>query len=461
MKFRKSGQVVLALVVSLGLSLGVTSCSNSYTIGFMYVTGSQYNQIGGFKINNEAGKLTLIAKTPISSGGTSPVRAIITSSGRFLYVLNQGTFAYNADGTTTGTASNIALFQIGGDGVLTFQESYSSIGNNSLSILVDSAGSHLYVIDEYQTENLGGTEGNVAIASTAAPTVNTPCLDSADGRYYPEGDISGFTIDPNTGRLAVLQNAQVANPNGAGQLLFFPIGCSPTEFKLTGGYLFTIQQGSSANAFHTSDVQTVFSYAQSLSNGQLTLTQNAPLQTNAAHLTTINTDPGAKYIYLLDSGPVACTDYNGTSSTTQILPYTLGSGGILQSLVGGNVCNDPNGVDPSIVIADSKTKFLYIANTGLNNTQTEPASEISAYTINPTTGQLAFIAGQPFSTGSGPRCMLEDPSNQFIYTANFNDSTVVGKIIDVNAGVLNPLRTSTSFATVGNPTWCVASGRTQ
>jgi hypothetical protein len=57
--------------------------------------------------------------------------------------------------------------------------------------------------------------------------------------------------------------------------------------------------------------------------------------------------------------------------------------------------------------------------------------------------------------------MLEDPSNQFIYTANFNDSTVVGKIIDVNAGVLNPLRKTVSFATIGNPTWCVASGRTQ
>ncbi len=32
----------------------------------------------------------------------------------------------------------------------------------------------------------------------------------------------------------------------------------------------------------------------------------------------------------------------------------------------------------------------------------------------------------PFSTGSGPQCLLEDPSNQFIYTANFNDSTVTG-----------------------------------
>jgi 6-phosphogluconolactonase (cycloisomerase 2 family) len=427
----------------------------------MYVTGSQYNQIGGFRVNNETGKLTAIDKSPYSSGGTNPVRAIITSSGRFLYVLNQGTFTYNADGTSTGAASNIALFQIGGDGVLSFQQSYSSVGNNSLSLVADSSGTHIYVIDEYQTLNLGGTQGNETIASTAAPSANTPCLNPTDGRYYPAGDISAFNIDGNTGRLSLLQNAQVSNPNAPGQLLFFPIGCFPTEFKLTGGYLFTIQQGSTANAFHTSDVQTVFSYAQSLSTGQLTLTQNAPLQTNAAHLTTINTDPGSRYIYLLDAGPVACTDYNGTVSTTQILPYTLGSGGILQSLVGGNVCNDPTGVNPSIVIADSKSKFLYVANKGLNSTQTQPASEISAYTIDPTTGRLAFISGEPFSTGAGPQCMLEDPSNQFIYTANFNDSTVVGKIIDVNAGVLNPLRASTSFATIGNPTWCVASGRTQ
>jgi len=461
MKFRKFGQVVLASVVSLGLTLGVTSCSNSYTVGYFYVTGSQYNQVAGFKINNQTGVLTAINKSPYSSGGTNPVRAIITSSGRFLYILNQGNFTYNADGTTTGTASNISLFEIGGSGVLTFQESYTSIGNNSLSILVDSGGAHLYVIDEYQTLNEGGTNGNVTIPSTAAATANTPCENSADGRFYPAGDISAFNIDANTGRLSVVQNAQVPNPNGPGQLLFFPLGCFPTEFKLTGGYIFTIQQGSTANAFHTVDLQTVFSYAQSSTNGQLTLTQNAPLQTNAGHLTTINTDPGSRYIYLLDAGPVACSDSNGTVSTTQILPFTLGSGGVLQSLVGGNVCNDPTGVDPSLVIADSKSKFLYVANTGLNTTETQPGSEISAYTIDSTTGRLAFIAGQPFSTGAGPRCMLEDPSNQFIYTANFNDSTVVGKIIDVNAGVLNPLRKSTSFATIGNPTWCVASGRTQ
>ena len=48
------------------------------------------------------------------------------SGGRFLYVLNRGAFGYNPDGTPGGTASNIALFQIGGNGVLTFQATYSA-----------------------------------------------------------------------------------------------------------------------------------------------------------------------------------------------------------------------------------------------------------------------------------------------------------------------------------------------
>ena len=147
---------------------------------------------------------------------------------------------------------------------------------------------------------------------------------------------------------------------------------------------------------------------------------------------------------------------------TAILPYTIGSGGILQSLVGGTVCNDPTAVGPIVLVANSNSKFLYVANSGNTNVN-QPGSEITAFTIDPTSGKLAFIAGEPFSTGSGPMCMLEDPTNQFIYTANFNDSTVTGKIIDVNAGVLNPLRNTPSngFATSGNPTWCTVSGRTQ
>ncbi len=445
MKFKNVGQVLLALVVSVGLSIGVTSCTNSYTVGYLYVVGSQYNQISGFNINNQTGKLTPIQKSPFGTSGSNPVRDLVLSGGRFLYVLNGGSFAYGSDGSTSGTASNVALFQIGGNGVLTFQASYSSQGNQSISILADSSGAHIYILDEYATAN------GAAIASTAGPTASTPCQNPADGRYYPTGDISAYNVDPNTGRLSLITNAQVGTANGT-QLTYFPLGCFPVEFKLAGGYIFTAQTGSTSN----NDVQTVFSYAQSATNGQLTLTQNAPLQTGATKLTYINTDAGNRYVYLLDAGPVAAC----TGGQTAILPFTIGSGGILQSLVGGTVCNDATAVGPTVLVTNNNSKFLYVANTG-NTNLNEPGSEISAFTIDPTTGKLAFIAGEPFSTGSGPRCMLEDPSNQFIYTANFNDSTVVGKIIDVNAGVLNPLRNGTSFPSSGNPTWCAASGRTQ
>jgi len=423
MKFRNVGQVLLALVVSVGLSIGVTSCTNSYTVGYLYVTGSQYNQISGFNINNQTGKLTPVRKSPFGTSGANPVRILVLSGGRFVYVLNQG---------DASTPSNVSLFQIGGNGVLTFQASYFPQGSHSVSMLTDSSGSHLYVLDEY------------------APTTSTPCAASSGGDY-PTGDITAFSIDPNTGRLALITNAQVANPDGT-QLTYFPLGCFPIEFKLVGTTIFTAQTGSTSN----NDVQTVFSYGYSSSNGQLSLTQNAPLQTGATAITTINSDPAGRYVYLLDAGPVAAC----TGGQTAILPYTVGSTGILQSLVGGTVCNDATAVGPTVLVVDSKTKFLYVANSGNTNVN-QPGSEITAFTIDPTSGKLAFIAGEPFGTGSGPRCMLEDPTNQFIYTGNFNDSTVTGKIIDVNAGVLNPLRAGSVFPSAGNSTWCAVSGRTQ
>ncbi len=447
MKFRNVGQVLLALVVSVGLGFAVTSCTNSYTVGYLYAVGSQYNQISGFNINNQTGKLTPVQKSPFGTSGVNPVRDLVLSGGRFLYVLNQGTFSYNPDGSvpSNATASNIALFQIGGNGVLTFQASYSSQGNNSISMLADSSGAHLYILDDYATAN------GAPIPSTAGQTASTPCQNPADGRFYPTGDISAYNIDPNTGRLSLITNAQVGTGNGL-QLTYFPIGCFPVEFKLTSGYIFTAQTGSISN----NDVQTVFTYQQTIGTGQLTLTQNAPLQTGATKMTSINSSASGT-VYILDAGPVTTC----TGGQTAILPYTVGTGGILQSLVHGTICNDPSAVGPTVLVTNNNSKFLYVANSG-NTNQNQPASEITAFTIDPASGLLVPIQGQPFMTGSGPRCMLEDPSNQFIYTANFSDSTVVGKIIDVNAGNLDPLRGSSGvFPSSGNPTWCAASGRTQ
>jgi DNA-binding beta-propeller fold protein YncE len=65
-----------------------------------------------------------------------------------------------------------------------------------------------------------------------------------------------------------------------------------------------------------------------------------------------------------------------------------------------------------------------------------------------------------FGSGSAPSCILEDPSNQYLYTANYADSTVTGAVINSTTGTLTTCGSPQhwSFATTGQPTWCTASG---
>ena len=89
-------------------------------------------------------------------------------------------------------------------------------------------------------------------------------------------------------------------------------------------------------------------------------------------------------------------------------------------------------------------------------------SNIAGYLYDTSTHQLTPLSGSPFGTGSGPQCIVEDPSNQFIYTANFNDSTVTGRTLDQNLGNLNSLsgKANQPYPLDGQPTWCLVSSRT-
>jgi 6-phosphogluconolactonase (cycloisomerase 2 family) len=166
---------------------------------------------------------------------------------------------------------------------------------------------------------------------------------------------------------------------------------------------------------------------------------------------------GGGTIYVLDNEPITA---NGTTSPSQILPFTLGTNGALQAQTGGIVPDDPTQSNPIYLIVESKGKWVYVANQGNNLNTTNAQSGIAGYVIDSSTRQLSFIAGQPFGTGSGPQCLVEDPSNQFIYTANYNDSSVTGRAIDQNAGVLRSLNTTSSYTLNGPATWCFVDGRT-
>jgi len=439
MKFRKFGRVALALVVSLGLGFAITSCSTDFTAAFLYVTGSQYNQIGAFRVKNNTGNLTGVTGSPYGSGGTDPIRALISSTGRYLYVINHGSSSADSSGKLTYSGSNIAIFSVGGSGNLAFQQSYTSQGSGTIRMGFDSTGSYLYVLDEYMPK----TGGNASSVKNS----DYPCPDpSAPGIYRPVGAITAFSVDGNTGRLSLITNNQQTDANGT-QLTTFPVGCFPIDIKVSAGYIFVADNGPAPG--NASLVQSVFVYALNATNGQLTLTQNSELPTGAKQISAIGSDQANKYIYILDTGD------------NQIFYYTIGSNGLLQAVTGSPTANTPaSAVNPVALTSDSKSKFLYVANAGPASGTTNPNSQITAFTIAPN-GVLAGIASpNPITTGSGPQCIIEDPSNQYIYTADSISNTVTGHVLDPNSGLLTDLRNATSYSTVGTPTWCVASGHT-
>lgn len=442
MKLKKSGQFLLALAVSLGLSFGLTSCFTSYTVGYLYITGAQYNQIAGFKITNTTGHLTPIRGLPQGSGGTNPVRMAVSSTGRFLYVLNTGTASTpDANGNYTYKSASISVFSVGGDGTLAPQQTYTSQGYDSIRMALSVSGNYLYVLDEYSPAAGTDSSGNPLIASTA-PQTGMSCQDSS-GIYHPTGDVTVFAVDPNTGRLSLITNNQLQTPTGT-QLTYFPVGCMPIDFKVTGGYVLTADTYDPV----TDNRYTVFPYSINNTSGQLTTTQNSEFVTGAASINAIGSDQATKYIYILD--PV----------NNEIWYYTVGSQGLLQAVTTSPTSNSASAAgNPIQLTSDSKSTFLYVANAGPSGIS-KPNSDITAYNISPNGALAALSPRAAFPSGSSPQCILEDPSDQWLYTADYYSNTVTGHALDPSSGALSNLSGQTTFSTIGNPTYCIADSHT-
>ena len=431
MKFWKYGRVVLALIVSLGMGLSFIACG-TYTIGYLYATangiataipGQQLNQIAGYKIDHDFGYLTPITGSPFPSNGNKPVQAVILPAGQLMAVLNKG-------------SGSVSMYSIGGSGVLTFQGNYYTSGSSPVSLALSPGGAYLFVADQIAPDGSG------------------------------RGDITVFQVNPNTGKLTLITNQNTFNTNGQ-QLPYFEVNYKPVQVVFTSGFLFTLDQGyapgativpaSGGNPAITCNAQCnpdVFPYQFNNATGQLVLTQNQPLQTGSAPgaLSTMAISASGQYLYLADT------------VANQILPFTVSNTGALQALVGGPVNNATAAINPDAITSNSNSKFLYVANFGPNSINA-PNSTITAYTINPANGELQLIPGATssqngsFPAGSGPIWMVEDPSNQYLYVANFNDSTITGSIIDANTGQLAPLFRGVVTNAPLQPNYLVVSGR--
>ena len=216
MKFRKFGKALLMSALSAGAVLSVTSCVQSYTVGFLYVTGTQtsgtagHGIISGFKIDHNTGKLVPIHGLPVASGGAYPERAVLITGSRFLYVLNAG--GANCTAASPCTQANIVQFAVGGNGILSQQGTFYTQGLNPYRMVADATGQHILVLDHDAPSS--------AACAQVLGAGTTSC-----------GDITVFAIDATTGRLSLVQNAQVSSSSGQ-QLPYFPVPANSIDMLL-------------------------------------------------------------------------------------------------------------------------------------------------------------------------------------------------------------------------------------
>jgi 6-phosphogluconolactonase len=442
MKFRNFGRVTLALAVSLVLVGGMSSCHYNYTNSYVIVTGSQYNQIASYRLDNDTGQLwpALNSNNNLSSGGNDPIREVLLTGGRYIYVLNHGKPTNNSDGSITWKGGNISVFSIGGDGTLSFQESYPSEGNGSVRLALSAGGSFLYVLDEYEPS---GTVDNTPGQSSLSTAY--PCYDSTTGLYRSVGDVTVFSIDSSTGRLYLVQNQEQQNSSGV-DLTYFPVGCNPIDFYQGSGYLYIAEMSNPALGSSQTG-EDIYAY-QAGTTGQLLPPQSPQVIPGTKGISVINGSASGTYIYVLDA------------ATNTIYPFTSGTNGQLAAVSGGTFANEGGtgvNVGMDALTTDATSTYLYIANTA-SPALGQPNSAISAFIIE-SNGDLQPVTSgtSSFPTGSGPVCIFEDPSHQYIYTADAGSSTITGSHLDPNTGILTNLAHGSTFATVGTPTWCVDS----
>jgi 6-phosphogluconolactonase (cycloisomerase 2 family) len=440
MKLSLVGRWSMALFASLALGLGMTACGGG-TIGYMWVLGQEYNQIAGFKVDQYSGNLTEVPGSPFSSNGSVPVSLVIKSGGRFVYVINQGICPTKGCGIQANTAQTVALYTVGGDGTLTFQESYQTQGYDSEWAQMDSSGTYLYVLDKYSP----------ALCTSASPSCTGPIGTYTAPNMDGNGAITAFVADPNTGRLTLITNSQtqVSGVNTP----FWEVGAAPIMSKQQNGCLYTVNTGYTSAA--NTGVQTVTPFSIG-TGGQLVFTTTGNIQINQitpgvkTSITSLN-GSGA-YMFLTDAANNVLYGYSTTGSCNLTAlnggTTSLGSSGFF-----------PGTANPVYSLLDTSGKYLYIANGSPANTQpTTAASNLDALSILSSNQELQPILGAPYPVGSGPTCMVEDPSNQYIYTSNYNDGTITGFALNNTTGELSQLTKGSKFTAVGKASCLAISG---
>jgi len=389
--------------------------------------------VSAYAVDAATGALTAVPGTPFPAGAGA--RGVgVDPAERFVYVANHLGGSISA---YTINANNGVLTPIDADGDGTNGIQGFAAGDRPGGVTIDPSGKFLYAANLVSNDvsayainaatgaltaspAIAGRAGNLELAMTrgAAPVKYTPRF--AYVANQNSDDVSAYSIDPGTGALTAVAGSPFAAGNSP-----FAVAVSPSgKFAYAANHntnnvsAYTINAGTGALTliqnfaagvgprFVTADPSgrfayvandqshNVSAYAIDASTGVLTEISGSPFATGGTAPQSVTVDPSGRFAYAANSGSDDVSAYAvdaGTGALTRI-DADPGTPGIQ---------NFPAGILPFNVTVDPSGKFVYVANAGADN--------VSAYTINASTGALAEVAGSPFGAGSFPRSVTVDP----------------------------------------------------
>lgn len=299
---------------------------------------------------------------------------------------------------------------------------FVAAGSQPYSVAAHPSGKFVYVTNFGETALSGyavGSDGR--LASLFAPI--------GCGNCQPRGQPRGVTIDPS-GRFLYIaySNANIVSAYG---------------INVDGTLSFIIDDSSVTNPFSvTIDPAGRFAYITSFNNASVSA---FAIQANGS-LNSVDTDAGTvgvqasiaagggTHAFTIDStGRFA---YAANFNDNTVAAYTVNASTGVLTAVGAPV--PVGGFNPRSVSVDPSGKFVYVANYDVAN---YGSANVSAYSINATTGALTALAGSPFTAGANPGSVTVDPSGKFLYVTNIGSSDTTVFTLDAVTGVPGAART--------------------
>jgi 6-phosphogluconolactonase len=268
----------------------------------LFVTNNADSTVTGFRMNPD-GRLLKFPNSPVSTEGRFPAGVVVNKQGTRLFVANV-------------SSDSISSFTVDSSGnIKPISTSPFFAGNGPLSLALDKTGTVLFAslqfmrsVGTYRIDS-NGQVFQTGIFATQGFTEHGLAYDRVSSRMYVadlgSNTVSGFKVDPTTGRLSLL-------PNGP----YFTDGDRPIDVAIDPGGRFVFVSNNNSTSI------TVFSVN---SDGSLRAVSGSPFTTDGQ---------GPSGMVINDAGTLLFVANGGFAGSSDISVFRIDSSGRISAVPG-------------------------------------------------------------------------------------------------------------------------------